>query len=333
MDSRIRHILRSTAPRDSARIDLALIRAALIVAFSLALLAAKTPTAGPILTGPGPVMLRATSAIGLLFAMIIASRLGSDSVGDVSTGLLGLIQLAGTRPWQWLVVRLVQMWIGFLSVWIVRAPAIAFLYTLGGVRLDAIVTTELALALVYLVFSSLALVISFGAQTRRHVAGRMVLILFVWNMLLIMPSAIAASLSTYWPQFIATELVEALQWVASFSLSAQFALASSPMPAASELWPGLVLYGGIAVALLLRFWHQVRATGTMLIEERVRPQPDAKVGLPRASRRCWDDALAWQAFVYVGRGHRMVRIKAIGYALLAFLPGSPSNTATSLWRF
>jgi hypothetical protein len=259
------------------------------------------------------------SGISLTFLLGLASRLGSDSVGDVNTGLLGLVQLAGTRPSQWLLIRIVQMWIGYVSVWIVRIPVLAFVFTLGGIRLETMLITELAMAVNFLALSSLALLLSFNAQTRRHVNGRVVLLLFVWNALLVLPAAVASSLSVFWPWLFPVPLVDALQWIASFSLSSQFFMSTSAMPALEELWPGLVLYGAIGVALLARFWRMVVRFGTMTSEDRVGPTPDT-TGVPqRVSRRCWDDALAWQAFVFVGRGNRMVRAKAVGYVMLGIL--------------
>ncbi|MFO1093389.1 MAG: hypothetical protein U0992_08770 [Planctomycetaceae bacterium] len=314
MNARIRHLLRSTAPRESSRIDLGLIRGALIVAMMIALLPSRLP---PVL---GPLALRSVAGFSLLFVFVLAARLGSDSVGDVRTGFLGLIQLAGTRPWQWIAVRQAQMWIGFVSVWIVRAPILAFLPALGGgLRWQAILATELALLLAFFVLSNLSLVIAFGAASRRHVGGRIFGVLFVWNTLLVLPSAIVGSLAVTWPQFVGQELLEALTWVSSFGPYSQFALVSSANADWGELWPGAALYSGIGLLFLGIFWRQVRTVGTMLPEERVGPRPDARRAAARESRRCWDDALAWQAFVFVGRGNRMVVGKIVGYLLLAFL--------------
>jgi hypothetical protein len=57
----------------------------------------------------------------------------------------------------------------------------------------------------------------------------------------------------------------------------------------------------------------------MPVEERGRPQPASQRSGQRISRRCWDDALAWQAFAHYSRGARLVRIKIVAYALLAYL--------------
>jgi hypothetical protein len=264
-------------------------------------------------------VLRSISAISLMFALILASRLGSDSVGDVSSGLLGLVRLSGTTPWQWVAFRLSQIWIGFVSVWIVRAPALFFMWTLGGVRLETILIAEAALLLMFFLLSNLALLISFGAQTRRQIAGRIMLLLFVFNTLIVLPSAIVGSMSVYWPQWVGDEAVAAMEWVAGFGLNSQFTRATSGRVPLADLLPGAALYGGIAIAALVWFWRLVRTVGTMTVEDRVRPQPTGKRGTARASRRCWDDALAWQAFVLVGRGGRMVKAKSLGYLLLAVI--------------
>lgn len=317
MDSRIRHLLRSTAPRDAARLDLGLIRAALIVAVGLALLTGRLPPG--VSAFLGPVVLRATFGMSVVFVLILAARLGSDAVGDVSTGLLGLVRLAGTRPWQWVALRQLQMWIGFLSVWIVRLPVLLFLPTLGGLTYRLLLTSELALLLLFFVVSNLSLVISFGAATRRHVAGRIVMVLFVWNALLVLPAAIVGSLSVTWPQYFPPGLVSRLAWISTFSLASQFAAVSSSHSEFAQLWPGAALYLAIGVSFLVWFWGLVRTVGTMTVEERAAPQVEGKRAAPRISRRCWDDALAWQAYVYVGRGTKMVRMKAFGYIALVIL--------------
>ena len=57
----------------------------------------------------------------------------------------------------------------------------------------------------------------------------------------------------------------------------------------------------------------------MTVEDRARAQPGVRRGISRVSRRVWDDALAWQSFVFVGRGGRIVRAKVVGYTLLALV--------------
>jgi len=295
------------------RLDLALIRAGLIIALTIGIQTARLP-ATPFL---GP--LRFINGISLMFVLILGSRLGSDSVGDVSTGLLGLVRLTGTTSWQWVALRLSQIWIGFVSVWIVRIPALAFVWTLGGARLETILIAEAALVLMFFLISNLALLLSFGAASRRQIGGRIMLLLFVFNTLMVLPASIAGSLSVYWPQLVPTKFVELLEWIADFGLSGQFSRATSGTSRLADLLPGAALYFGMAVLVLLWFWRLVDTVGTMTVEDRARPQPGVRRGISRVSRRCWDDALAWQSFVFVGRGGRIVRAKVVGYALLALV--------------
>lgn len=295
------------------RLDLALIRAGLIIALTIAIHTARWP-AVPFL---GP--LRFINGISLMFVLILGSRLGSDSVGDVSTGLLGLVRLSGTTAWQWVALRLSQMWIGFVSVWIVRIPALAFVWTLGGARLETILIAEAALGLMFFLISNLALLLSFGAASRRQIGGRIMLLLFVFNTLVVLPASIAGSLNVYWPQLVSTKVVDRLEWVADFGLSGQFSRATSGTSTLADLLPGAALYSGLAVLALLWFWRLVATVGTMTVEDRARPQPGVRRGISRVSRRCWDDALAWQSFVFVGRGGRVVRAKLVAYALLALV--------------
>lgn len=313
MSPRIPQLLQSTLPRDAVRLDLAGIRAGLIIALTFALLTARLPPAGAaVIFGP----LRSMFAVSLMFLLIVASRLGGDSVGDVSSGLLGLVRLSGTTPRQWVAFRLSQLWIGFASVWIVRAPFIAFVWTLGGMRLSTILTVEAALLLAYFLLSNMALLISFGAQSRRQIAGRIVLLLFVFNTLVVLPASIAGSLNAYWPNWVSAQVVEVTELVSDFSVNSQFARVSSGRSTSLDLLPGALVFGGLGLAVLLRFWRLVASVGTMTVEERTGPSSRAAA---RVSRRCWDDALAWQSFVYVGRGGRMVWAKTVGYIVLTFV--------------
>lgn len=315
MDFRLRHLLRSVAPRDAARIDLALLRAALLIASCVAVLPAALST-GP--RGPaGAFVMPSLSALSLVFAWILAARLGSDSIGDVRSGLLGLVLLAGTSPWQWVLLRCAQMWIAFLSVWIVRIPLLLFAFTLGGVPPQAMLASELALLLAFCVLSSLSLRLSFGAESRRQVSGQVLLVVFAWNVLLTAPRLLVSAFGGVVPAGVKDAVLPLLDRVSQFSLNVQLQRATASDFTARELGPAFAVYGTIALLLLLWFWRLVGSVGTWAASDRPAPAAARRRALQRASRRVWDDALAWQAFAYYSRGSQMVRIKLAGYALLA----------------
>jgi hypothetical protein len=189
-------LLRSMAPRDSARTDLAVLRfiflglAVLVLAWSRWIAAANALSLGPL-------AFAAFSYLSLMLALFLGARLAADSAGDVRTGLLEMVFLAGLEPRQWLGTRTIQMWAGFLSVWIVRAPLLFFTFTLGGVTVEQVVTTELMLLTVFFIVSSLGLLASFAATSRQQVYGRGFLSLVVWEVLLITPGFFANLIAAF----------------------------------------------------------------------------------------------------------------------------------------
>ena len=139
MFTRVLAILSATADRESARIDLALTRAGFLFIATIMLLPALA--LGPIATGPA--MLQSQFGVSMFLMIFLAVRLGGDSVGDVRCGMLELLFLSDTKPWQWLLVRVAQMWIAFLSVWMIRAP---LLFIVFSIILEGLV--EVAIAVV-----------------------------------------------------------------------------------------------------------------------------------------------------------------------------------------
>lgn len=113
-----------------------------------------------------------------------------------------------------------------------------------------------------------------------------------------------------------------------------------------ECLPTFAVYGVLSAVVLGRFYRLLSSTHYYLAEPRtvawmlgrlcrlllfvprgaIRKSPErAKLQsaerrqeqrVSRASRRCWDDALAWQAYCFHGYGKRLVQVKCIAYSLL-----------------
>jgi hypothetical protein len=91
-------------------------------------------------------------------------------------------------------------------------------------------------------------------------------------------------------------------------------------PVDADDWPlalgAIAQHHGIALAAL---WLLRRGVfvGVGVVDAVGSRAAEKERSLSRPSRRCWDDALAWQAFQIHGGGRRTVTAKLIGYALFA----------------
>jgi ABC-type transport system involved in cytochrome c biogenesis permease component len=318
MTSRIVALLHSTSPPEMRRVDVALLRLLFLAAVLLCLLPAGEAAQRAMQVGPG--LLQALYAVSQLIVLFLALRLGGDSVGDLRSGLLELLFLTGTTPRQWLLVRVLQMWKEFLSVWIVAAPVLALTFTLGGVTVKAIVAAGLLLATGFLVLSSLALLASIKARSRNQIWGFVVASVLVWELLLKGPNLAAGVLGDYYLWPIPAELRDWLESMSHLSIFSASRFVIYGVMTVWQFWPTFTLYGGVSALLLGRCWMLLKATS----EGRLTPAAVESAGLAasrgrlwRPSRRCWDDALAWQAYCVHGLGLRVVRAKCVIYVLLA----------------
>jgi hypothetical protein len=312
--ARVLALLHSTAVRESNRIDLSLARAVFLIMAGLVLLPVAKLRGGP--RPIGPYMLQALMGPSLFLMVFLAMRLGGDSVGDVRCGMLELLFLSDTKPAHWLAVRVAQMWIGFLSVWIVRAPLLMIVYCLGGLRPETILVSELLMATGFLLLSSLALLVSFRAKSRRQVFGFVLAGVLAWEFLLMAPSIVTGLLSQYYNQPVSLATISAAATIRELGLTSCFRYAVFRPLTFVDVWPTAVTYGVLAALILVRFHRVLSVYASGVSVEARAAQPE---GRQRVSRRCWDDALAWQAFTIHGGGRRLVLAKCAGFLALAAL--------------
>lgn len=317
MSSRVRSLLQSTANRESARTDLALTRFVfLIIGFFIL---SSASSLGRALTPIGAYMLQALFGPSVLLTVFLAVRLGGDSVGDVRCGLLELLFLSDTSTGQWLRVRVTQMWIAFLSVWIFRAPLLLIVFTLGGVRVETMLVSELLLMTGFGFLSSLALLLSFQAKSRRQVFGFVIGGVLLWEFVLIAPSLATGVLSRYYSWRVPDEAISLADQIKGLGLASCCRSGILGPLKVADFWPTFILYGVLSLLILARFRRRLRvyAGGQVVAagpEDR-RPAASRR----RVSRRCWDDALAWQAFTVHGGGRDLVLGKCVIFLVLGLV--------------
>jgi hypothetical protein len=253
--------------------------------------------------------------MSLFIVVLLAGRLSGDSVGEAQSGFLELLFLSGVTPSRWLVIRIVQIAVGCLSVWLVRIPFLLFTITLGGVRPAQVLTNELLLLIAFAVLSSLMIALSLNRTSRQGLFGSVFVFGFAWEFLLIAPSIVRGVLARFYQWSPPEPATQVIDWMEQISLASSLLRAMVATAPAAAYVPTFILYSVLALIFLavyhrrlVRFsrgaWQDApAATGAAAVRRPARP-----------SRRCWDDALAWQAYCIHSSGPRWVT--GISVALL-----------------
>lgn len=314
---RVLTILQSTALRESNRVDLALTRGVFLFVACLVVMPAFWLERR--FAAIGPLVFREMLGVSLCLMVFLAVRLGGDSVGDVRSGLLDLLFLSGTKPRQWLVVRIVQMWVAFASVWIIRAPLMFIIFFLGGIRSETVLATELLLLIGFFFLSSIGLLASLNAKSRPQVSRSVLVSIVVCEILLITPTFAISLLTGFYNWPIPAPVLHASDVMAQIGFISYWRSPITRQMDLGNIWPTCALYAGLAVAALATFWHRLSVVSSGAGDRSSAGSPEAarRTGRrERASRRCWDDALAWQAYCIHGSGKPLVTAKCVAYVLL-----------------
>lgn len=331
MPSRAWYLLESSLPRESRRIDATVIRVIYLIVAMIVLL---TVMQSPFIT-KGTPLLSGLTVVHLAMAAVLGVRLSGDIAGDRSSGVVGLLALAGLKGQDILTTRLITVAFSFLSVWAVRLPLLILAFTLGGIRLRQILILEILLLGIFVLVVGVGLLIAHYASDRAAARGVFVLPGLL-DLALYSPKIVVTILRKLqiWsaPNFI-DEPVEWLSWgccLAGLSGALRFST-----PSWAYLTPAVLHI--VIGALSLYCWRRVYFT--CLDEAGDAAAPSANTGsatvakmsesTTRPSRPCWDDAFAWQAYQIHSNGRTGMITRAsiggiiiVGAALMATL-GSP----------
>lgn len=294
--------------------DLVLIRIGVVVLFGISLLPVIWQDRIPMPLGP--IVLRSAFGMSLLIVVLLAGRLSGDSVGEAQSGFLELLFLSGVTPSRWLLVRIIQIAAGCASVWMVRLPFLLFAITLGGVRPFQVLANELLLLTAFAVLSSLMTALSLNRTSRQGLFGSVFVLGCAWEFLLVSPSILRGVLARFYqwsPPEPAMQLIDRLEEISLASSLLRGMVGTAP---AAAYVPTFVLYG--VLTLLFLGVYRRRLAGFSRGVWQDAPAAVARAVAPRAvrpSRRCWDDALAWQAYCVHSSGARWVT----GISLALFL--------------
>ncbi len=108
-------------------------------------------------------------------AAVLGVRLSGDIAGDRSSGVVGLLALAGLKGQDILTTRLITVAFSFLSVWAVRLPLLILAFTLGGIRLRQFLILEILLLGIFVLVVGVGLLIAHYASDRAAARGVFVL--------------------------------------------------------------------------------------------------------------------------------------------------------------
>lgn len=304
--------------RESRRIDLALARGGFLLSILVFVLPVVmfTGRMRP-LTPSGVILYGGSFMPSYCLLLFLAIRLPGDAVGDGRSGLLELLGLTNLPSTAWLAYRQIQIWIGFLSVWIIRIPIVWLAFVLGGVAIDDLVTRELLLLGAFAILSTFAMFLSHGADSRRQVNQRLFGTVFALETVLILPRLVLDALTTYLSIQFPNWVAETADHFASMRFSPNFQAAITNSFSWSMGWTSVLLYSTIAIVMLgwmvLALYRPPADQPANVTSGLLRKSPQQR----RDSRRSWDDALAWQAYALHSNGKQIIQCKIALYAFVA----------------
>ncbi len=312
-------ILNSTLPRQSRRLDLALYRGVFIL-FVIAIVSViHTSFRRSSRLNDGIIYQSTFERLSIFLLAILAGRLNRETVGDATSGYLSLIYLTGTSRAEWTLVRLFQIWSGFLSVWVIRLPFLLLFFTFGGAAFSDILAIEILLLFAFAAASSRTMLVAHHANKQNSSdwagLGTIFLIeifLIAGRVLITILSLLNVNLPTSWATF-ADQLAE-------LSLYVRLQTFASGGGITVSIWWSVLIYSVLSIIWLSMYYCQLYKGVGDSPQPMLEGKKEKKKSLQRRPTLdpCWEDALAWQSYVYYAGGSNNTtgRIILYGFAFL-----------------
>jgi hypothetical protein len=320
MLSRAWYLLESSLPRESRRMDATVIRVIYLIVAMIVLL---TVMQSPFVT-KGTPLLSGLTVIHLAMAAVLGVRLSGDVAGDRSSGVVGLLALAGLKGQDVAAARLITVAFSFLSVWSVRIPMLMLAFTLGGIRLRQILMLEILLLGIFVLVVGVGLLIAHYASDRAAARGVFVLPGLL-DLALYTPKIVVTILGNFQIWTVPNFIYEPVEWLSWGScLAGLSGVLRFSTPSWAYLIPAVLHI--VIGALSLYCWRRVYFTCLDEAGDAAAPTADAgsvtavkkSESTNRPSRPCWDDAFAWQAYQIHsnGRTGMITRVSIGGFILV-----------------
>ncbi len=317
--SRPFRILNSTLSRQSGRLDLALYRGVFILFVTLVLFIIQSNFGRMPMVNLGRLYLTNFERVSVFLLAILAGRLNRETVGDATSGFLSLIYLSGTSRGAWTLVRVFQIWAGFLSVWMIRLPFLLLFFTLGGARFSDIVAMEVLFLFVFAAASSRTMLVAHNAEKQSSSDWAGLGTVFMVEICLVAGRFLIVLLSLINVNVPASYVILADQ-AAELSLYIRLQVLGSGAGIGISTWWSVSIYSVLAIYWLIQYQLQLYKQVGDSPQPMLEGSKDKKMSLKSRPplTRCWDDALAWQSYVYYAGGNNNTTGRVVLYSI-AFL--------------
>lgn len=266
----------------------------------------------------GLALMAGLTVLHTVMAILLGVRLAGDVAGDRHTGVVGLLALSGVPSQHVVQARLATSLISFASVWIVRYPMLLLALSLGQLHLRQILLVESLHLALFLFVLGMGLVYAHRSRDRME-ARAGYLFAGLLEFLLYLPGITLTILRNYTSWTLPNGIVETADILRQGCITRSLYHALFfPHSQTSVLVPA-VLYTLLGIGAFAWWNRQYFQTpdeaDDLLPSSEARPKSSRKV---RASRRCWDDALAWQAVHFYSGGltNTIVRLIIEGGVIL-----------------
>jgi hypothetical protein len=307
-------VFRSLLPREGQRLDLALIRAALLASLIPVLWITQSNLARGIVSGHNELIVPSTWS-----SLLLAAYLAGDFVGMRGDGTFALLRLTGIAAWEWWLVCWLRMLANYCSVWIVRLPVLCLLITCGGISWTWLLQWELFYLLLFWIVGSLGLLLSLTAETRQNVTqgvwSFLVLIEIFWGLPLVVLMTLQG-LSVWSPAGTLLKLAEGMAGCGTGLRLIEKGTMVAPQSIGTYVL--IALWCSWSYCRNLFQYLDLTGTETGVAGSSVSSQWGTSRTTRRSSRRSWDDALAWQSVAVHGQALELFSLR-IALWLLAWM--------------
>lgn len=318
--SRPFRILNSTLSRQSRRLDLALYRGVFVLFVTVLVFIVQSNFGRMTMINLGRLFLTNFERVSILLLAILAGRLNRETVGDATSGFLSLIYLSGTSRAAWTLVRVIQIWSGFLSVWIIRLPFLLLFFTLGGARFFDIVAMEVLLLFVFAAAASRTMLVAHNADKHSSADWAGLGTIFLIEIGLVAGKFLVVLLSLIKVNVPAPYAAWADQ-AAELSLYLRLQVFGSGAGIGISIWWSVLIYSVLTFYWLFRYQFQLYKQVGDSPQPMLEGKNEKKKSLEKRPplERCWDDALAWQSYVYYAGGNNNTTGRRFLYVIVFVL--------------
>jgi len=253
--------------------------------------------------------------VSFIGTAILAGVVSQEYIGCRSHAMTSLVAITGISSEKWTLTCAGAMWKTFLLMWLIRFPFLAWVHTQGELSWSTIFCLEFVCLATFAMLSSYAINRASGKTEQGASFGVVVSAIFLWETLSHANYVLTTIASLSGVQIPATVNTIASQ-LNYLSVTQRVITLLNGGAVEKYVLIQVVTMAAVSVYYLWRFSQTVFSEIGETIHVPVgEVEVVAPAGKKKKMPRCWDNALAWQAYYYHHNGRITTLGRTLGYIL------------------